>query len=758
MRRSFIALMLFGAALQAADQPHKHIRVIVDTSESLRRTDPSGHVKLATALLYDLVCGTLELADSFKIIQFDPDWRQKVTKAAPVPMTSGPVIDMDRDSAHRTAVVTGILNLPYDRDRTYFYPVINEAYKELKEAGTEDDNRVIVLITDGVPEPDAREEEKRLLKELAQSLKQDKIHLYILAFGAEVDENSKWFDEAFTFGGADGVSGARFLGKDTSHLLRDTVEIFSQSFGYSKQSYTSTPSQIPVAEQTLARAAVVAIYDQGKEQGFVLTSPAGKTGSQPVLKAVGVPDQHAVGTPKPASYALQWLIPPEKGAYSFRPAGNPIEVAVLRPIAVGITVRPARGYPDHVVMAGKESPFEVVVTPSSGAEGDPGSDLTVTFSLHHVTTDDHRDPKKYPAADTQGTFIKGTGRVFKILPKFSDDIPGKYQGFIDVEISRGDVVIQRSGELMYAATVYPFVSLYPNPNPGEAAVSNSRKEARAGETACATVRFQGTLKNLTDNDYHLGIRLGPTVELKNALRGARVRFGDAWLDTSLDSSKGTWEAAIPVDRQGLPSKEIPICVTLGRPSTGALNPPLSLPIEFGFWHQAGDPYEQLKVVEDFTLHLSVADPDFWQTWGAALTLLLSLLLMCFLAMFWRMRRILAPDLGISLGNERSPLVPARLGEGSILARWLGLPEDRGVTSIAGDKHLGWVRPADRELYAFKPGHGFGNVCSEENGEWKSLTAQEDGTFLVAAGMTYRAGLGADAQLFRIEFAAERPKL
>ncbi len=104
---------------------------------------------------------------------------------------------------------------------------------------------------------DAEEADAERLSQMADTLRQDNIRVFILAFG---DASQDWFNRALRMGQS-GVQGAVFSGVDSKHLLSDMVEIFSRSFGFSKDPVPSDSSTIDVThDRTLQSAAVIALY------------------------------------------------------------------------------------------------------------------------------------------------------------------------------------------------------------------------------------------------------------------------------------------------------------------------------------------------------------------------------------------------------------------------------------------------------------------------------------------------------------------
>jgi hypothetical protein len=757
-----LGLALVSAGQVFAETPPKHIRVIVDTSMSLHDNDPNGYVKTATAMFYDLAWKLLNVNDTFKVVLFDPKWG----KTPEPPESVGKQLAPGRGEGERSDFVQEMLNTEYESPWTYFSPCMYWAAKDLEKEGGSNAQKIIVLVTDGVPDDHTIQFDQAKLKALVPELNRGGIKVYILAFGPSVAKN--WFDDTFQFGRAGGTSGETFVGENASNLLDNMLEIFSRSFGYTRQNATNQSSVDVTQGTTRERAVVVALYKPGDQPGFALTAPSGSAvGSGGRFEVRGKPDPHPHKNKdaRAVSYAFQWLTQPAKGSYGFKATGaTPIQLAVLWPSALDIQLRAYGNNPIDAVMADKPAPMEVVVSPSGGAGGDPG-DIRVKFHLHYLKQNDdaetHADAQDHSAADT-GKVITNTsgtvmGKVFLIQPTFLslDVAHGKvYQGYIDIKVTRGDseTVLAQKGDQMYPVQVYPYVSFQPSP-PSLALKVGAREALRNGESGCNEFHFQlqGKSNSLAEGNYTLGVRVEPAVPSGGGWRGARVKFDNQELDMA---SKSLWQASFPFDPSHLAARTHSVCVQVGSPTRAETNNNLTL--HFGVWPRTDERYQRLNVVDDLNARVSIEAPDFWHIWRPWLLFLLTLLLMYLTYLFWRLRQVLPPDMAVSLADGAGKLTPARLGEASLMARWLGLPQDRQVIALSGDRTLGSVRPLTEELYVFVPAKGFGSVMVEENGEWRQREPRGDGSWLLEAGKRYRVGTSSDSRYFRLEYGDQRP--
>ena len=651
-----------------------------------------------------------------------------------------------------------MLDVPYESPYTYFSPCLKFAYNDLKGKDARD-QKIIVFITDGRPDPPTIKLDAEKIAALVPQLKESGIKVYVLAFGPEAAKD--WFDNAFGFAPHGTTKGETFASEDASHLLDNMLDIFSRSFGYSRQNVTNQ-SQIDVTSgATRDRAVVVSLYKPGDEPGFQLTAPDGTSvGGDSMLEVRGKPDPKArrEGKPiqgHPVSYAYQWLHKPSKGNYGFKSTrATPIQVAVLYPNPLDITLRRNKNNPIDAVMAGKPAPMEVVISPSSGAGGDPGP-IRVLYVLHYLSMDDHLQPDPLPAAD-EGT-ITPDGKVFLIKPEFVKDLQlphsNPYQGYIDIIVMPKDkeIVVAQKGDQMYPVQVYPFVSIQPTP-PDVTLRYGNHDVLAGGDDGCAEFHFQpqGKTNALSDGRYTLGVRIDPPIALTGGWRGAKIRFDGKVMDSA---SQSLWQAVMPFDPRNMTAKSHNLCVQVVAPTRAEKS---QMNVQFGVWPNTDDRYQRLNVVDPLLAHVNIEAPSFWQIWKPWLFLLLTMLLMYLTYLYWKFRQLLPPDLTVSLADTAGRLTAAKLGEASFASRWLGLPQDRPVISLSGDKTLGSVRPLTQELFVFVPAKGFGSVMVEVQGEWRPLEPRGDGSWLLEGGKKYRVGTSTDSRFFRLDYAETRP--
>ena len=119
MLKYLIPALILASGLTAA--PEKHVRVVLDVSQSMRGTrsapanDPSGHALLSVALLHDLARYELGPDGSFKVLPFDIPVSAVSGCPGPVPRSASGswircppvVISVPRNSRSKLSVTVG---------------------------------------------------------------------------------------------------------------------------------------------------------------------------------------------------------------------------------------------------------------------------------------------------------------------------------------------------------------------------------------------------------------------------------------------------------------------------------------------------------------------------------------------------------------------------------------------------------------------------------------------------------------------------
>lgn len=738
MRRFLITFLLFALAVPAA-AANTHVRVVLDTSESMRRYDPDRLAPLSTLLLYDLAPVNSTLGDSFEVIPFHPTQRWH-SPSDPAPTGTGP--RLRGDFRNRAALAQGLSRLPYDADWTYFYPGLREAIVDLEATpGGASDVRVVVLVTDGLPEDPTRAAEERLIREeLLPRLEKASIRLYVLAFGPQAYPNRTFFDGLV--GG--GRLGEVFADQDGSRLLESMIRIFSATFGYAQD----TPRRLPVGSLDLTagkaseRVAVVLFWKDPNPPALVLKTPQGGS----INTADGVRE----GKEKKASYQMAWVLSPSPGLHPMDGTAAGATVAVLRPMPVTLEIRsPRAGGRVDQVMAGKEVPLDVLVKPAAGHKGPPGA-VNLTFQTHGEKSGGEfawdGDVQAPPAGRDRRV---AEGHLYPVFPKFLEPAEGKdfYVGHLTVTAKRG---AKTEASQVHRVEVYPQVSIAPVPAVGDA-IPDGAATARAlgrWERGCARFRLELAAGRLPDAKYSLGAVLPASTPTGGGLAGATWTLDGLPLEvsgaagTSAVSSK--WTNGRELRKEDL-FGDHELCIQTGKPAAGTPGTPYELPLELTL---VKSPYDAFDVIAPFHFKVRIEPPSIIAQWAARIALLLALLGL--LATFWFLRG--RPDLpedmlvAVRRADSRAGFAPRPLAEPSLGARLLGLVGERPVDSEAGGARLGAVKPFREGLYRFRPARGVRvetpeGKAPEIAGDWAALSVHR----------TYRLRQGENEYLFRVEY-------
>lgn len=732
MRRLVLGALLVcaGAAPALADT---HVRVVLDTSESMRRYDPARLATLSTLLLYDLALVNSTLGDSFEVIPFHPSVRWS-HPSDPAPTATGPRLRADFRS--RATLARSLTRLPYDADWTYCYPGLREAVIDLEAtSGGATDVRVVVLVTDGLPEEPTRDAEEALIRnELAPRLKAASIRLYVLAFGPQAYPNRAFFDRMV------GGLGQVFVDQDGSRLLESMIAIFSSGFGYDP----SAPQRLPVGALDLAagktheRVAVVLFRPRPEPPVLRLRTPRGGA-----VNSEGVRE----GRERRASYQMAWVLSPAPGLHPIAAtAAAGATVAVLRPIRVTLEIRsPRSGGRVDQVMAGREVPLEVLVRPAGGGRGDPGA-VNLTYQTLGPRVGRQFAWEGDVQAPPAGRERKAAAmRIYPIYPKFPQPDEGDpfYVGHLEVASQRGGTIDAHRVE------VYPLVAIAPVPALADAVPEGSSTVRGLGrwERGCARFRLELAQGRLPDPEYSLRAVLPASTPRTGGLAGASWTLDGLPLEVELP---GPSRVPSPWTRgRSLPKADLfgehEVCVQAGTPTAGDPGKPYRLPVTFTLLKS---PYDAFAVIEPFRLKVLIDKPSPIELWGSRLALLASLLALLAAVWLLRSRPDLPGDLLAAVGraDSRASLAPAPLRERALGARLLGLVGERPVVCDAGGVRLGALKPVRDELYRFRPARGVRVETAEGKapemlGDWAAL----------AVHRTYRLRQGEQVFLLRVEY-------
>jgi hypothetical protein len=702
MKRFIVIILTFSIFFSSSifARNEKHVRVVLDLSKSLSSTrhpewgwptDSGRKLILSTILLHDLVRSNSTLGDSFKVIPFENNTSWKCPPRYPnasLPTISKRAAVVSKFE-NRKSFINAIQRFKYDAPCTYFYPGIRRAMQELKLEGGEYDTRVIILLTDGVPEKHVLAEESKQIQELFPEMKKNNIRLYVLAFGQQA-----WGNQAF-FRPVDEIGGFEVI-PDDRKLLATMVKLFKRSFGYT----ADKPQPPNISTLNLAgginpdRAVVVVLSDNpNNSPSLNLQKP--KHGI--LTPESEILDARVTG----GSYSLRWFLAPYEGYHPFSTNISSGSVVVLRPTRLSLEIHPFPPKTTQILrtIAKKDFPLKILVKPPLGVKGDPGM-VNISFRTVGERLNQGKDLKcseRYSWCSPINSVKPGPGnlltegREYEITDlqfKENSDNPSKpYIGYLEV--------IARSGEAEVAAKidvnahrveVYPYVLLAPLPlkHPINRALAKR-------EEYCTTFELKldaGYLPHPNRPQYSIRAILEPDANfVKRELHYSRFTLDGLPLEflSKQNNPPGEWNNGRILEKNKLLG-EHQLCIRLGKPSIGSISGNFLVPLKFTL---LDSPYDNFNVIKDYQLEMRVIAPLLWP-WIVFLT---SILVGLF-ALFWysRFRPTLAPDLGYALSVEGNKLESMSLGKGSPLANLFGFVVEKPITTDNEGEILAWVRP------------------------------------------------------------------
>lgn len=750
--------LVASALAAAAAGPDSHVRVVLDVSGSMKNNDPGKMVVLATLLLHDLAQPNTTLGESFKVLPFDEraktdagSWEWK-KPGDPIPQSQREWIVARTNRRQELAARLG--RQGYDSIRTFFYPGIRRAIDDILQSSRQkDDVRVIVLVTDGVPEPATRDREAELIRrDLVPQLEQHGIRLHILAFSDEAFKNPSFFDDMLTASDG-GKLGARYVDATGERLLDNMLLIFGASFGYTRDQARQLPGvrQLDLERSVSPeRVAVVVLSKRQKPAPSLRLTP-------PPTSLVYDPDDPLTASVAGGSYALQWALKPGPGDYGFDTDVTQGSVAVVRPSRLALEVLPVPPHGIDRAMARTPLPLRVLVRSPAGTGGDPGLVKITAQPFGPRDPSGEGDPylwqeKKVAAVDDTGR-LTADGRVYDLVVEFpenQDDAGEVYGGFLEVEARRGDVLVgSLVAEFAHRVEIHPRLSIVPLP---ASAVTPSA--LGRGEKYCARFQFEinhGALPHPDRPEYGVRAVLKPndTAVIHQELREATFLFDDRTLQYEGEPGQvpGEWYKGRTLKPEELLG-EHEVCAILGRPTRGDPAKPLALPLTFTLQDA---PYDEFGAIGPFELRLLIAPPSPIEKWRAWLIAGLSLLAVLAALWYLRDRPAFPSDLGYAVGRENAQgtLQSLALPDGSPFARLLGLVVERPIRVPGQDRILGRVRPVDEELYLLRPARGV--AVERFDGEALLEEARRKKAWKLDVRRTYRLRRDKNPYLFRMEY-------
>lgn len=770
-----LLIALAWPAIAAAGEDHA--RVVLDVSGSMKGNDPDRLALLSTLLLHDLMM--LEGDDTFQVIPFDTaaSWQWGVKGP---PSTTGPVIDAASGSPthfNRSAFRAEMETLTYSGDHTYFYPGLQAALTSLMSAGTPgvDADRAIILITDGLPAQGTRDEEAALiLSDLVPKIRAAGIDLHVIAVGPVAGDNARFFQQFIEPASGEAL-GLVLVDEDGAGLPDRMMDLFKWSFGYSETS-----------ARALGGGSFASDLDSGgKEPVHVVAFQPGGL-SAPTLESrdpSGKPvapsanrDLEGSLTVSRASYHLHsfpW--PGESGEYRF--VSSAPGVVIFRSPEFQVDVV---GLPSGVIA---ERPFkvEVLVSAPGGAGAVSDADVQLRTLAGALTPrDDADDEGRWVGSLQEGSVWSSPtsqvdtprGRKHVFLVTFDPEGPEPYPGHLEIVARRTTGMSRRvEGRDLDRVLVHPHLSI------AQVLASDGLKtyadlgldeRLERGDRSCVEVIWQprgpggqplDTPKLPGEPPHNVRVMLGePKFEGASTPKGvtprdvlgpdARVTLDGEPLMFAADAAKTTkelpseggwtWYRGQRMSPQALLEPH-ELCFTAG---TTKLTQDLvvSLVVQWG-----ASPYNQPGVIDDFAVHLKLAETQLLDRYRTALRLLLLALLALPAAWLLRDRPELAPDMrfAVSHGATGGIMKVEEFGEPPLRRRLLGRTLRHPVYAL-NEGELGQVEPVDGELYRLHPA---------ERVQVAGLEPDAEGAVLLNAGQTYDVSL--DGERYRLRLVYDR---
>lgn len=692
-----------------------HVRVILDTSGSMVHNDQPRLAALSTILLFDLAKPNLTMDDTFAVMTFDrstPEWR-----SGPPPVVQKPWIRAVRDQ--RAELVNAIRGCQYDAPHTYYFPFLSAAIVDLKQqARKTSDRRVIILVTDGVPEdPDTG----MIQRELVPQLRRENIQLYILALGPQAASHTLEIEQAI--GGTN--VGQLFVDPDGSRVPENMIAIFSRSFGYTAQLDKVSGGSASLdleAQQHPDRVAVVLYWKQPNRPELHLEGPSSA--------GVNNPDSVRGAEETGGSYALSWVLAPSPGHHRLQTTAEGARVAVLRPARLVIEIQPqAANTPIYAAIAMKALPLRVMLRSIGGNLGDPGP-VKLWFQVHgprRAEDFEWSDDEVGAAGDGIPT---QEGRYFDIFPQFSRNPEAPqayYNGYITLQVRRPTAVIgELSGEHAFHVLVFPFLQITTEPPFDYAGVNGQRQALGPQVMGCTSFRFhlEGNLPHPNQDHFSLQAVIAPNPQIDRGLAEAQYLLDHEALSYGSNSAlwRGNWLTGHSMDRHKLLETQHLICVLPGRASRSDYSRTQDLNVQFKLLEA---PYDEYQAIGPFQLKVLLGPPTWTQKYSGWLAASLALLFLILQLWYQRFRPEVPRNLRSVSTAPPGGLEP--LGKGSLTRRLLGLVVEREVVVENGNYTLGWVRPVTHELYRFRPARG---VVLEG--------ADDDANGMISVNRSYRA--------------------
>ena len=687
--RLFIVCLSLFLQFTSTAAAQDHVRVVLDTSASMKKNDLGRNAVLATTLLFDLALPELNSDDSFAIIPFHPTEKWHNSKSLAPHHKVGSILNVK----NRKSMIQALSKVKYNGNWTLFYPGLFHAIKQLERMGDKEyARRVIVVVTDGVSEKP--EELQYIERELWPRLVRENISLYILGIGKDAtsQDAQKFFDRLV------GAHGVFIKDPGGKQIIQSMIKIFCGSFGYTRDLAPEGPAnhwKLDLAKrQSPYRVAVVAHRVLAKATPKLKFRPPPKG----IIKSP-VQQRHAVV--QGGSYSLQWLSEPNDGIHTMTTGGRPT-VAILRPTQLNLSFAKKV----YKTLSGRPTPMVVQVN-SGTRRGRPGPGA---LSFRSAGEKDRAGrykwgPNRWVSA-IGGGLLRQNSRKYKIRPEWpyppdKENLDSFYMGNLEIKLQQRNTVV---GRLSHIIAVYPNLELLPAPKENGLVRSGvtigGRRNLKSRERGCTDFKYQlvlGDLPHRHKDEYDIEAFIKVQKKYEPQLSGVQCDLDGLVVGPKTHRHKGPWAKGRILTREMLLEESHQVCCQLGRVRNGGK---AEIVLQSNFQEV---PYSEFKVIKPFSVKIIVEGPVFverWAGWFAG-----SVLLLCLLVALWylRPRPDFPADFCYKIGQSPDTSVWVSVHSEFSLKKYFGLSWSAPVRAGPKGRIIARLKPLSVELYHLELG-------------------------------------------------------
>lgn len=571
----YLAIFVFHIGFVENVVAEDHVRVLLDTSISMRKTvggyppqDPSKLSVLSVKLLTDLLYPIYTSVDnnnansSYKIFTFNKDYGNLPTSGFPIHRKNNGTnyFVLGRQSSAWRVLQSQLDTITRKSFVTYFYPGLKSIISSFN-ASREYDTRIIILITDGRSDSGDPKyngslqryaEEKKRLELLANTMDAKNIKLYILAFGPTIDLDFLRTMITPTTGGSNSV-GEIVPITSVDQLMAGMSKIFSDNFGYQIEpvsgSYLSVNSSKNFDLNAGTNSKFVGVLSLAEGAIIPQFSLSPSTGTSKNIdiynkdhkgEKISPPNSTSLG----GGYYLKWLSSPS-GEYTYTPdSPSTQKVIILRPLDIDVAVagvgQPSLDIlndPAGVINIMADTPVEIYYhAKTSGSQGGvPPVNLTVQYTKRkggwNITSNqyDGWNIKEFFPADRCSLPAScaippnaPTGTWFHKTIKFDvndNDSTALYEASLPViALFKKRPVGSTEKSNAKKVRVYPKISFIPIPQAVNL-VKAGTTSLKNGDQGCATFRFKeyGQYYNAFNKKIHVMANITVDSSSSNAI-------------------------------------------------------------------------------------------------------------------------------------------------------------------------------------------------------------------------------------------------